>query len=89
MTSDWLQHHQGLALPVLPTTTLETCQYFFVKMREYAAQATTQGKGKLDYEAFVHEWNQSANEKDQLYITTEVLATYAKIWDKIDNIHAS
>jgi hypothetical protein len=47
-------------------------------VQEYAALATTQGKGKLDYEAFACEWNVSANEKDQFYITTEVLATYSK-----------
>jgi hypothetical protein len=58
-------------------------------VREYAALATTQGKGKLDYEAFACEWNASANEKDQFYITTEVLATYSKTWDKVNNICAS
>ena len=88
-TDDWLWPCQGLALPVLPPTTLEACWYFFVKVWEYAALAIAQGKGKLDYKAFTHEWNQSADGKDQFYITSEVLATYAKVWDKVNNIHAS
>jgi hypothetical protein len=33
-------------------------------VQEYAALATAQGGGKLDYEAFACEWNQSANGKD-------------------------
>jgi len=33
-------------------------------------------RGKLDYERFAHEWNQSADGKDQFYITTEVLSAY-------------
>jgi hypothetical protein len=88
-TDDWLRRRQGLALPVLPPTTLEARRYFFVKVREYAALATAQGKGKLDYEAFAREWNQSANGKDRFYITSEVLTTYAKVWDKVNNIRAS
>ena len=31
-TDDWLRCCQGLALPVLPPTTLEARQYFFVKV---------------------------------------------------------
>jgi hypothetical protein len=60
-----------------------------VKVREYAALAIAQGKGKLDYEAFAREWNQSADGKDRFYITSKVLATYAKVWDKVNNICAS
>ena len=33
-------------------------------------------RGKLDYERFACEWNQSADGKDQFYITTEVLSAY-------------
>jgi hypothetical protein len=33
-------------------------------------------RGKLDYERFAREWNQSADGKDQFYITTEVLSAY-------------
>src|SRR6202790_2637304 len=86
---DWLQCQQGLALPVLPPTTLEACQYFFTKVHEHTALATANGRGKLDYEAFAHEWNQSADGKDQFYITAEVLSAYAKTWEKVNNIHAS
>jgi hypothetical protein len=47
-------------------------------------------RGKLDYEAFGREWNQSANGKDQFtYITSEVLSAYAKTCKKVNNICAS
>jgi hypothetical protein len=74
---------------VLPPTTLEAHQYFFTKIREHTALATANGRGRLDYEAFAREWNQSANGKDRFYITTEVLSAYAKTWEKVNNIHAS
>ena len=46
-------------------------------------------RGKLDYEASAHEWNQSANGKDQFYITSKVLSAYAKTWEKVNHICAS
>ena len=88
-SDDWLRHRQGLALLALPPTTPEAWRYFFVKIREYAASATSDGKSRLDYTAFTQDWNQSADGKDCFYVTTEVLASYAKTWEKIVNIHAS
>jgi hypothetical protein len=88
-SDNWLQCQQGLALPALPPTTPEAQQYFFVKICEYAASATANGKSRLDYTAFAQDWNQSADGKDHFYITTEVLASYAKTWEKIANICAS
>ena len=38
-SDDWLRCQQALALPVLPPTTYEACQYFFTKIREYVALA--------------------------------------------------
>ena len=46
-------------------------------------------RGKLDYEAYAHEWNQFANGKDQFYITSQVLSAYVKTWEKFNNICAS
>jgi hypothetical protein len=88
-SDDWLRRRQGLALPALPPTTPEARRYFFVKIREYAASATSDGKSRLDYTAFAQDWNRSADGKDRFYVTTEVLASYAKTWEKIANIHAS
>ena len=31
-SDDWLRCQQALALPVLPPTTSEACQYFFTKL---------------------------------------------------------
>ncbi|KAJ7865918.1 hypothetical protein B0H14DRAFT_3442725 [Mycena olivaceomarginata] len=86
---DWLRRRQGLALPVQPPTTLEARKYFFTKVQAYAAQASANGKGKINYEDFAREWNQSADGKDRYYITTELLVSYAKTWQKNSNIRAS
>ena len=51
--------------------------------------ASSQGKGKVDYEAFAREWNRSADGKHRYYITTELLAAYSKSWEKNSNIRAS
>jgi hypothetical protein len=88
-SDDWLRKWQGLALPALPPTTLESCRYFFSKIRVFTGLAASNGKGRIDYEAFAQEWNQSANGKDRFYITTDVLSAYAKSWEKITNIQAS
>jgi hypothetical protein len=88
-SDDWLQKRQGLALPALPPTTLEARRYFFSKMPVFASLASSNGKGKIDYEAFAQEWNWSANGKDRFYITMDVLAAYAKSWEKTSNIRAS
>ena len=87
--NDWLRRRQGLALPVLPPTTLEARKYFFSEAPRFAAIASAEGRGKINYEAFAHEWNQSADGKNRFYVTTEVLASYAKTWEKANNIRAS
>jgi hypothetical protein len=74
---------------VLPLTTPEAQQYFFVKIKEYSALASTDGKGKIDYQLFSRDWNQSADGKDHYYATAEVLSAYAKTWEKVNNIRAS
>jgi hypothetical protein len=61
----------------------------FDKIQFFTTLASSNGKGKIDFEAFAQEWNQSANGKDQFYITTDVLCAYAKSWEKTNNIHAS
>ncbi|KAG6849717.1 hypothetical protein H0H93_006014 [Arthromyces matolae] len=87
--NDWLRKRQGLALPVLPPTTLTARQYFFSRIRHFATLAAENGKSKVDFTSFAHEWNQTANGKDRFYITGEVLAAYAKAWEKASNIRAS
>jgi hypothetical protein len=88
-SDDWLRRRQALALPVLPPTTPEARRYFFVKIKEYAALASADGKGKIDYQLFARDWNQSADGKDRYYVTAEVLSAYAKTWEKVNNIRAS
>ena len=83
---NWRFHKHSLALPAIPPTTSKAHQYFFVKIHEYDAAANVSGHEKPDYEAFAWEQNQSANRKDQYYVTTEVLSAYAKTWKKFNNV---
>ena len=78
----WLQKCQGLGLPALPPTTPEARQYFFSKIWEYAESVSSNGKSNINFEVFAQEWNRSANGKERFYVTAEVLATYAKTWEK-------
>ncbi|KAG6825372.1 hypothetical protein H0H92_003927, partial [Tricholoma furcatifolium] len=86
---DWLRRRQGLALPALPPTTLEARKYFFSKIAEFAARASADGKTRIDWVAFAVEWNHSADGVTRFYITAEVLAAYAKTWEKANNIRAT
>lgn len=85
----WLCRRQGLSLPVLPPTTPEARHYFFKKIRDYSALASTEGKTRINYELFAQEWNRSADGKSRFYITTEVLIAYSKTWEKASNSRAS
>lgn len=86
---DWLRKRQGLALPVLPPTTPEARKYFFSKIREFSEAASMNNKKTVNFEAFAKEWNRTANGEDRFYVTVEVLAAYAKSWEKMSNVHAS
>ena len=86
---NWLRKRQSLALPALPSTTPEACKYFFFKIRHFADLASKNGHGKINYEAFSQEWNQSADGIVRFYVTAEVLSAYAKSWKKASNINVS
>ena len=75
-SNDWLRRQQALAIPVLPPTTSEACQYFFTKIREYAALVSADSQGKINYELFSQDWGQPTDGKDHHYITVEVLSAY-------------
>jgi len=49
-SDDWLRKHQGLALPVLPPTTLEAQNFFFKQIRHFADEASLNGKQRIDFE---------------------------------------
>ncbi|KAJ7588232.1 hypothetical protein C8J56DRAFT_1080162 [Mycena floridula] len=86
---DWLRRRQGLALPIMPPTTPSARQFFFANISKYAIRASEEGKRGIDLQAFAKDWNGSADGKDRFYVTTEVLATYAKSWEKSSNVRAS
>ena len=77
-SDDWLHCKQAHTLPAIPPTNSEACQYFFVKICEYTAAASTNGQGTPNYEAFAREWSQTADGKERYYVTTEVLSAYSK-----------
>ncbi|KAK0472637.1 hypothetical protein IW261DRAFT_1570727 [Armillaria novae-zelandiae] len=79
----------SLALPVLPPTTQEARRYFFAQIRVFSVKASTEGKGKVDYEAFAQEWNQTADGTECVYVSPEVLAAYSKSWEKANNVQAT
>ena len=62
---------------------------FLYKIRKYAALASADSKGKINYELFAQDCNQPADGKNHYYVTVEVLSAYAKTWKKINNIQAS
>ncbi|KAJ6616822.1 hypothetical protein B0H10DRAFT_2219161 [Mycena sp. CBHHK59/15] len=62
-SEDWLRRRQGVALPILPPTTLDARKYFFTEIRKFAALASSTGKKRIDFEAFAREWNGSADGK--------------------------
>ena len=88
-SDDWLRQRQALALPVLPPTTKSARKYFFDQLNKFSRLAVTSGRKKIDFEAFSCEWNGTADGKERFYITPEVLATYAKSWERVSNIWAS
>ncbi len=87
--NDWLRRRQSLALPVLPPTTMEARQYFFTESRNLSLHLAQEGKTRIDYERFAIQWNSTADGKTRFYVTPEILATYAKSWEKVNNVKAS
>jgi len=88
-SDDWLCKQQGLALPILPPTTLEARKYFFSQICNFAQEASSNGKQKVDFETFTCQWNITADGKECFYVSVEVLSSYAKSWEKVINNCAS
>ncbi|KAJ7479110.1 hypothetical protein FB451DRAFT_1172230 [Mycena latifolia] len=87
--NDWLRRRQGVALPILPPTTSEARQYFFSKIGSFVAEASANGRRRINYVEFAKEWNRTADGKTRHYVTSEVLSAYAKTWEKTNNARAS
>lgn len=87
--NDWLRRRQWLALPVIPPSHSDARKYFFRTTRELVAEATANGKSKIDYTAFAQTWNRSADGKSRCYVTPELLANYTKNWERTNNIRAT
>ncbi|KAJ2930118.1 hypothetical protein H1R20_g6985, partial [Candolleomyces eurysporus] len=68
---------------------MDARKYFFTKLRSFSEMAAVSGQRKINFEAYSQEWNRAADGETRFYITPEVLATYAKSWEKVSNIRAS
>jgi len=88
-SDDWLRKQQGLALPILPPTTLEARKYFFSQICNFAEEVSSNGKQKINFETFACQWNTTTDGKECFYVTVEVLVSYAKSWEKVTNNRAS
>ncbi|KAJ7747497.1 hypothetical protein B0H16DRAFT_1461980 [Mycena metata] len=87
--NDWLRRRQGVAYPILPPHTPEARKYFLANIRKFVADASANGKRKINYNDFAQEWNRTADGKGRFYVTPDVLSAYAKTWDKTNNARAS
>lgn len=87
--NDWLRRWQGLALPILLSTTPEARKYFFSEIRNFSTLAARNKQAKINYSLFAQKWNQTADGTSRFYVTTEVLIAYAKSWEKASNTSAS
>ncbi|KZT32687.1 hypothetical protein SISSUDRAFT_1133021 [Sistotremastrum suecicum HHB10207 ss-3] len=88
---DWLRQRQQLALPVLPPITIAARKLFFKNVADFAAPSSQSQKGSINFERFTIWWNSTASKQaspDIFYVTPEVLAAYAKSWEK-SNITAA
>ncbi|KAJ7891979.1 hypothetical protein B0H13DRAFT_2340380 [Mycena leptocephala] len=78
----WLRRRQDVALPILPPNTPEARKYFFFKIGTFVADASANGRRKINYIDFAREWNRTADGTDRYYVTADVLSAYAKAWTK-------
>ena len=58
-------------------------------MGKFSVEATVNGKGTIDYEAFTKTWNDTADGKSHYYVTKEILVNYGKAWAKVNNARTS
>ncbi len=59
---------------------------FLAKSMYFPPRQAVREREKINYEVFAQEWNCTANGKDQVYISPEVLVAYMKSWAKSNNI---
>ncbi|KAK7002121.1 hypothetical protein R3P38DRAFT_3215931 [Favolaschia claudopus] len=87
--NDWLRRRQGVALPIVPPTTPEARKYYFANVGDFVVEASVSGKRKISHENFANRWNSTADGKTRFYVSADLLASFAKSWEKTNNARAS
>jgi hypothetical protein len=88
-SNDWHWHWQGLALPALPPTTPEAWQYLKKRFIRTLHQQQLMKSWNWIRKLLLRIGTSPPMGKNCFYITTEVLAPYAKTWKKIMSLCAS
>ncbi|KAK6988809.1 hypothetical protein R3P38DRAFT_3228414 [Favolaschia claudopus] len=87
--NDWLRRRQGVALPIVPPTTPEARKYYFANVGDFVVEASISGRRKISHESFANRWNSTADGKTRFYVSADLLAAFAKSWEKTNNARAS
>lgn len=88
-SDNWLRQCQGVALPILSPSTIESRTYYFESLPLFLGPSTKAGKTSLKLEPFAAHWNASADGIKRSYLTPEVFTTYGKVWGRVSNNRAS
>ncbi|KAK7025856.1 hypothetical protein R3P38DRAFT_3531780 [Favolaschia claudopus] len=87
--NDWLRRRQGVALPIVHPTSPEARTYYFANVGDFVIEASASGQRKISNENFARRWNSTADGKTRFFITADILAAFAKSWEKTNNARAS
>ncbi|KAK4699673.1 hypothetical protein P7C70_g6585, partial [Phenoliferia sp. Uapishka_3] len=88
-SNEWLRRRQGVALPVMPPSSLAARKFYFAELPKYLTGKSSTGKSTFKLEEFARNWNSSAEGIQRVYITPELLSSYGKIWDRVNNRKAT
>ncbi|KAK7025723.1 hypothetical protein R3P38DRAFT_2778525 [Favolaschia claudopus] len=79
----------GVALPIVHPTSPEARTYYFANVGDFVIEASASGQRKISNENFARRWNSTADGKTRFFITADILAAFAKSWEKTNNARAS
>ena len=72
-SDNWLRQCQGVALPILPPSTIESRTYYLESLPLFLGPSTKAGKTALKLEPFTAHWNASADGIQRSYFTSTTL----------------
>ncbi|KAL7410044.1 hypothetical protein BDY24DRAFT_444398 [Mrakia frigida] len=87
-SQDWLRQKQGVALAILPPTTLFAMRYFHKTQPSFVVTGRG-GKTSVNWVGFAQGWNETADGVERTYITPDMLMAYSKRFEKASNTRAT